>query len=346
MKLKNDQTPIRILVVDDYEPFQRFVASSLAQKPELQIVGQISDGLEAVQKAGELLADLILLDIGLPGLNGVEAAHRIRELSPKSKILFFSENRSQEIVEEAFRTGAAGYLVKSDAGRQLLTAVDTVLQGAQFVSSSLPGYVLNGNGDEHTGYPAFGKKAVPVMPHKGGIVGHHEVVFYSDDRQLLDRLSQFIGAALSSGNAAILVATGAHQESLMQGLRAYGVDMAAAVEQGRYIALDAADTLSSCMVNGMLDSVLFLQSLDNLILKAATAAQAEHPRVAFFGECVDLLLKQGNAEAAIQIEKLGAQLSRRYDVDILCGYSLEGRGVMEEEVLQRICAEHSAVYSG
>jgi hypothetical protein len=85
------------------------------------------------------------------------------------------------------------------------------------------------------------------------------------------------------------------------------------------------------MVNGVLDSVLFLQSLDNLILKAATAAQVEHPRVVFFGECVDLLWKQGNVEAAIQVEKLGVQLSRRYDVDILCGYSLEGRGVMEEE---------------
>jgi KaiC/GvpD/RAD55 family RecA-like ATPase len=169
-------------------------------------------------------------------------------------------------------------------------------------------------------------------------------VFYSDDRQLLDRLSMFMGVALNAGNAAILVATRAHRESLMQSLQAYGVDMVAAVEQGRYIAMDAADMLSSFMVNGVVDSVRYLQNFDQLILQAANAAQGEHPRVAAFGECADLLWKQGNTEAAIQDEKLCNQLCKRYDVDILCGYSLGVQCVMEEEVLQRICAEHSAVY--
>ncbi len=115
-------------------------------------------------------------------------------------------------------------------------------------------------------------------------------------------------------------------------------------EQGRYIAVDAADTLSSCMVNGVLDSVRFLQSFDNLILKATTAAQGEHPRVAVFGECADLLWNQGNAEASIQDEKLCNQLCERYDVDILCAYSRDNvEGVLDEKV-SHICAEHSAVY--
>lgn len=334
------KAPIRVLVVDDFEPIRRFVASTLAQNPELQIVGEISDGLEAARRAAELHPDLILLDVGLPSLNGIEAARRIRELSPASKILFFSENRSRDVVEEALLTGAVGYVAKSDAARELLAAVETVLQGTQFVSSS-----LNRNGDELAGHPASGKKAAPVMPHKGEIVGHHEVVFYSDDRQLLAQVSQFIGAALSSGNAAILVATSSHRENLMQGLQAYGVDMAAAIEQGKYIALDAADMLSSCVVNGVLDSVRFLQTFENAIFKAASAAQQEHPRVAVFGEGADLLWKQGNAEAAIQDEKLCNQLCKRYDVDILCGYSRENvEGVLDEKVSQQICAEHSAVY--
>src|SRR5690242_20733841 len=81
--------PIRVLVVDDYKAFRRFAASVLGQLPVLQIVGEVSDGLEAVRKAGELQPNLILLDIGLPTLNGIDAARQIREHSPNSKILFF-----------------------------------------------------------------------------------------------------------------------------------------------------------------------------------------------------------------------------------------------------------------
>jgi DNA-binding NarL/FixJ family response regulator len=128
---------VSILVVDDYEPFRQFVASALAQNSELQIIGESSDGLDAVLRAKETQPNLILLDIGLPTLNGIEAARRIREFSPASKILFFSENHSREIVEEALGSGAVGYVAKSGAARELLVAVATVLQGKQFVSSIL-----------------------------------------------------------------------------------------------------------------------------------------------------------------------------------------------------------------
>jgi CheY-like chemotaxis protein len=83
---------LRVLVVDDYEPFRRFVCSMLGERPELQIDSEGSDGLEAVQKAEALLPELILLDIGMPTLNGFEAARRIRKLSPESKILFVSQS--------------------------------------------------------------------------------------------------------------------------------------------------------------------------------------------------------------------------------------------------------------
>jgi len=122
--------------------------------------------------------------------------------------------------------------------------------------------------------------------------------------------------------------------------------MTAAIEQGRYIALDAADTLSTIMSTGMADPVLFLKLLGSLIATAAEAAKGEPARVAIFGECVHLLWAQGNAEAAIQIEKLGNQLAKRYDVDILCGYSLGSvQSGMDSRIFQRICAEHSAVHS-
>jgi DNA-binding NarL/FixJ family response regulator len=128
---------VRILVVDDYEPWRRFVASTLQKRPELQIAGEAADGIEAVQKAKELQPDVIVLDIGLPKLNGIKAAWEIRECSPKTRILFFTENRSADVAEEAMNTGAEGYVVKSSAADELLPAVEAVLQGKRFVSTLL-----------------------------------------------------------------------------------------------------------------------------------------------------------------------------------------------------------------
>ena len=133
---------IRVLVVEDYEPWRRFISTTLQEQPELEISGQVSDGLEAVQQAQKLQPDLILLDIGLPTINGIEAARRIREVSPASKILFVSETRSPEIAEEALNTGAGGYVLKSDAASDLLPAIKAVLESKRFVSASLAGHFL------------------------------------------------------------------------------------------------------------------------------------------------------------------------------------------------------------
>ena len=111
-------------------------------------------------------------------------------------------------------------------------------------------------------------------------------------------------------------------------------------------SLDAADTLSTFMLNGMPDPVRFLKLFGNLIVTAPKAAKGDQARVAIFGEMCHLLWAQGNAEAAIQVEKLGNQLVKTYDVDILCGYSLGSvQGGMDSHIFQRICAEHSAVHS-
>jgi DNA-binding NarL/FixJ family response regulator len=129
---------IKVLVVEDFEPFRRFVCFRLAERPDCQVIAESSDGMEAVQKAGELQPDLILLDIGLPKLNGLAAARQIRKLAPNAKILFVTQESSPDIAQEAFNIGAAGYLVKTDANN-LLTAVDTVLDGRQFISAVLSG---------------------------------------------------------------------------------------------------------------------------------------------------------------------------------------------------------------
>ena len=128
-------------MVDDYEPFRRLICSTLRKRPELQIVGETADGLEAVQKAEELQPDLVVLDTGLPSLNGIEASRRIRKLSPESKILFVSQESSGDVAQEALALGALGYVVKTHAGSELLAAVEAVCQGRRFVSAGLAGHV-------------------------------------------------------------------------------------------------------------------------------------------------------------------------------------------------------------
>jgi CheY-like chemotaxis protein len=131
-----ETSSVRILVVDDYEPFRRFVCSTLGKRPEVQVICEESDGLEAVLKAEELQPDLILLDIGLPTLNGIEAARRIRKLSPESEILFVSQESSADVVQEALSLGAWGYVVKAKAASELLAAAEAVLLGRQFVTDT------------------------------------------------------------------------------------------------------------------------------------------------------------------------------------------------------------------
>jgi DNA-binding NarL/FixJ family response regulator len=124
--------PIRILIVDDFEPWRRSVRSILAKDVDLEVIGESSDGLEAVQKSQELQPDLVLLDIQLPTMNGLEAARQIRKILPGTKILFLSSYQDIEVMRDALRVGA-GFVVKADAGRDLIHLLKAVIQNEPFV---------------------------------------------------------------------------------------------------------------------------------------------------------------------------------------------------------------------
>jgi len=126
---------VRMLVVDDYEPFRRYVCATLKKNVLFSVIAEVSDGSEAVREAEILQPDLILLDIGLPGLDGIEAARRIRRLSPDSKILFVSQESSSDMIKAALSIGALGYVIKAHAASELLAAVETVCGGGQYVSN-------------------------------------------------------------------------------------------------------------------------------------------------------------------------------------------------------------------
>jgi DNA-binding NarL/FixJ family response regulator len=314
---------IRILVVDDYEDWRRRTRLLLQGRPELQIVCEASDGAEAIRKAEELRPDLILLDVGLPTMNGIEAARQIRKLSPNSKILFVSQDNSQDVVKVALDAGALGFVYKARAGNELLPAIDAVLQGKEFVTDRLKGYRFTSE---------------TKSPHR------HEIQFYSDDATFVESFVRFIGAALEEGDVAMAVATLSHRDSLVQRLKSQGLDVDAAIEEGRYVPIDAATALSTFMVNDMPDSDRFFEVVGGLIKAAARAGKTEHPRVAACGEMVSLLLAEGKSDAAIRLEQLWNQLAAIHELDILCAYPLSNFHNSEgEHTFRSICLEHSKV---
>src|SRR5262249_40672170 len=167
----------RTLVVDDHEPFRRFIRLELQKRAELEIIGEVSDGLEAVQLAEELQPDLILLDIGLPNLNGIEVAKRIRTIVPNARLLFVSLETSSEVIEETLRLGALGYVHKQRTHTDLMPAIYAVLGDKRFVSNDLE----------------FSDPEEAQPSHR------HEMFFCADDATLLDGLAHFIASALSAG---------------------------------------------------------------------------------------------------------------------------------------------------
>jgi len=130
---------IRILLVDDVESWRLSVSSMLRAEPSFEVVFEASDGLKAVQASESLQPAVVLLDIGLPGLNGIQVGGWIRKVAPFAKIVFVTMERDPDIVEAAWRLGARGYVLKSDAARELVAAIQLVVRGEKFLSRSLGG---------------------------------------------------------------------------------------------------------------------------------------------------------------------------------------------------------------
>ena len=274
-----DTTSVRVLVVDDYEPWHGFVSTTLRKEPELEIIGRVVDGLEAVQQAQQLQPELILLDIGLPTLNGIEAARQIRQVSPKSKILFISENRSPDIAEQALNTGASGYVVKSDAASELMPAVKAVLEGKRFVSASLTRRDSINPEDEHIAEQARRERVVAPSQPQSVESNRHELRLYSDDAVFVDDFVHSIEAALDSGNAVVVIATELHRLNILQHLRADGVDIDAAVERKLYIPLDVSDSLSTIMGTST-GGDRFAKGVPNAIVAALRTAKERYLHLA------------------------------------------------------------------
>ena len=179
---------------------------------------------------------------------------------------------------------------------------------------------------------------VPLDPHR------HSVQFYREDSFLLDELGCFIGDALREGNVGVVIATKTHRSGLAQKLQTSDLDLAQAVSEGRYIALDAFDTLSMFMRDGTPDLARFTTVIEGVLSPAWAKAKGKNPRIAAFGEMVALLCIEGKIDAAIQLEQFWNELDKKYSFELRCAYPLSLFCKMGDgDPLARICSEHSQV---
>jgi len=195
----------------------------------------------------------------------------------------------------------------------------------------------------------FGTTAFVPPKVNWGEIGHraHTVQFYADDSFLLEALSRFIGTALGAGDAAVVIATRPHRDALEQRLKTRGLETFTPVAQGRYVVLDAGETLAKFMRDGWPDAKLFTDTVGPVLASTKSAVQCEGARVAAFGEMVALLWAEGKPEAAIRLEQLWNDLAREHSFSLLCAYPITAFYREEHgEQLLKVCAEHSAVIPG
>jgi PAS domain S-box-containing protein len=194
------------------------------------------------------------------------------------------------------------------------------------------------------GTPSF-RSGHPVSPshwdkHE---TKRHSVQFYQEDSFLLDNLSRLVGAAIASGDAALVIATGPHREGLMQRLGSSGFDVNIPIQQGRFLSLDAADTLARFLVDGRPDPARFEQVIGSVIEQIASALPGNHQIVAF-GEMVALLCAEGKTDVAIHLEQLWNQLAGKYSFHLHCAYALSlFPHAHNASQIEEICRLHSHV---
>jgi CheY-like chemotaxis protein len=301
-----------VLLVDDYKPFLQ-VLQSILPADRFHVLAHASDGIEAIKKAELLRPNLILLDIGLPRLSGIEVARTVKSFAPQTTILMLSQDASPDVIEEALKTGALGYVHKQRAQRELLIAIECVLAGKRFVSNGL--------------LDRIGVSASAQALHS------HRVLYYSDEPELLDGLARFLADAMRINSPVISIVSQSHRDGLTLRLRESGIDVEGAMSQGWCLWFDADDPL---------DEAEFTAVVQRVVNATTKIAVSLPPRVALCGELAGRLCAEGKIDEALALELFGDRLAHRFDLDVLCAYPISQSQSLQA---QRASLIHSIVHA-
>jgi DNA-binding NarL/FixJ family response regulator len=161
---------IKILIADDHEVVRHGVRDLLSSQPGWEVCAEAASGRDALGMIGDFQPDVAVLDLSMPGLNGMDTARQVRKVSPDTKIIIFTMHETEELVREVFRAGAQAYVLKSDAGTHLVAAVNAVLEGRHFCSSKLSEWIFQGFLRASGGAPAEGPDEDPLSVREREVV--------------------------------------------------------------------------------------------------------------------------------------------------------------------------------
>ncbi len=290
----------RVLLADDHIAILESVSRLLA--PTFDIVALAGDGRQALDLARRLRPDVAVLDISMPNLDGFQTLKQLRREGPEPRVVLLTMHSDDAIVAAAINEGAHGYVLKSRAHLDLISAIDHALAGRLFVPTPTSLAAVAGN--------------------------RHAVQFHANDSHFLDDVSQFVGATLRSGEQIVIVTSEATRIGVAQRLQAK-MNLALLAEQGQYVALDTALALSQTMHDGRPDEGRIAEMINGLDRLRLALPKGPRSRLTIFGDMSACLCRNGEFEAALELERIWNELTRPLPFFTVCSYPID-------------CFEHSA----
>ena len=349
---------IRILIVDDHKAVRHSIRSLLSARAEWFICGEAEDGLDAIEKANSLRPDVVLMDIAMPRMDGVQATKIIRQGVPEAEVVLISQNDLSAGRIQATEIDARDFVSKCDLSRDLLSAIDKV------VSQRFPKIAPDRNGREDSTvaqglFDSFSMiENHRLKQNNGGRMNRHVhdepwcglladaaprdhiVQLYQDEQFLSRAVCRFAVSAINHGEGVILVPTSAHWNALRPRLEAEGVDVQAAQASGQLTVVDADQLLPSFMRDAMPDAPLFLGLAGETIANARGGDR--FTKVRWWGEMVNVLWERGDVAASMGLEDLFHKLAHDHEIAIFCSFLMDNfNGEVHARMLPRLGQNHS-----